>query len=143
MQTQLSEIQAEITVAVPTQLANTQVPSRASPLYVDIACTAPNSQARNLLTLSSITTPSTMTDTLYCTIDTSRIGEEDKNKAQQGVIRQAIEEEIQPAEGHAKWRCVAVIKDARNIERIKVTYSDEAELQLVKEAAQKTAATGA
>lgn len=40
------------------------------------------------------TTASNITDTLYCTIDTSRVEDRDKNKAQPGAIRQAIEEEI-------------------------------------------------
>jgi hypothetical protein len=84
-----------------------------------------------------------MTDTLYCTVETSRVGEEDQSRAQPGVIRQTIEKEIRGSEGHAKWRRVAVINDARNIERIKVRRRDEAEVQLVKEAAQKTAATSA
>jgi hypothetical protein len=76
------------------------------------------------------TTPSTMTDTLYCTIDTSRMGEEDKGKVYPGSIRKA--------DGQANWRCAAVIKDARNGERIRVACRDEAELRKVKEAAQKT-----
>jgi len=41
-----------------------------------------------------------MIDTLYCTVDTSRVEEEDKSKAQSGVTRQAIEQEICAAEGH-------------------------------------------
>jgi hypothetical protein len=85
------------------------------------------------------TMPLTMTDTLYCTIDTSRMGEEDKSKVHPGSIRKAIEEEIRTADGHANWRCAAVIKDSRNAERVKVACRDEAELHRVKEAAQKTA----
>jgi hypothetical protein len=89
------------------------------------------------------TTPSRMTDTLYYTIDTSRVGEEDKNKAQPGPIRKAIEEEIRTTEGQDKWHCTAVIRDGRNAERIKIACRDEAELQRVKEAVQKTAVEGA
>jgi hypothetical protein len=39
-------------------------------------------------------------------------------------------------------RCAAVIKDARNNERIRVRCRDEAELQRVKDAAQKTMVHG-
>lgn len=84
-----------------------------------------------------------MTDTLYCTIDTSRVVEDDKDKAQPGRIRKAVEEEIRTMEGQDKWRCAAVIRDGRNTERIKIACRDEAELQWVKEAVQKTAAEGA
>jgi hypothetical protein len=45
-------------------------------------------------------TPSTMTDTLYCTIDTSIVGKEDKDKVQPGVIRKAIEDEIRSGGEH-------------------------------------------
>jgi hypothetical protein len=55
------------------------------------------------------TTPSRMTDTLYCTIDTSKVREEDKSKAHPGAIRKAIEEEIRTGKGQEKWRCAAVM----------------------------------
>jgi hypothetical protein len=86
---------------------------------------------------------SNMTSTLYCTIDVSGVGEEERSKAQPGVVRKAIEEEIRTVDGHANWRCAAVIRDVRNMERIKIACRDEAELQRVKEAAQKTVLAGA
>jgi hypothetical protein len=86
------------------------------------------------------TTPSTMTDTLYCTIDTSRVGEEDRSKVHPGLIRQAIEEEIRAGDGQDKWRFAAVIGDGWNTERVRIACRNEAELQRVKEAARKTAA---
>ena len=82
--------------------------------------------------------PSTITDTLYCTVDTSRVEEENMNEAQPGVIRQAIENGMRTTEGHESWRCAAVIKDPRNPARIRITCRNEAELQYVKETAQKT-----
>ena len=133
----------EMTERIETQLSNTQPLPSASPSYADVARTLPSSQPSNIRTLTSMgTTPSTMTDTLYCTIDTSRVGEEERNKAQPGAVRKAIEEEIRTLEGHANWRCAAVMRDARNTERIKVACRDETELQQVKEAAQKVAAAG-
>ena len=98
-------------------------------MYAEVACTLLNSWPSNIQTLTSIgTTPSRITDTLYCTIDTSRVGEEDKNKAQPGPIRKAVKEEICTIEGQDKWRYTAVIRDGRNVERIKIIYRDEAEL---------------
>jgi ribosomal protein S9 len=84
-----------------------------------------------------------MTDTLYCTVDTSRVEEEDKSKAQPGEIRQAIEQELRKSEDRKTWRCVAVTKDPRNTARTRITCRNEAELQLVKEAAEKSAVAGA
>ena len=74
------------------------------------------------------TTPSRITDTLYCIIDTSRVREEDKNKANPGAIRKAIEDEMCTSKGQYKWHCATVIRDARNTERIRVVYRDKAEL---------------
>ena len=71
------------------------------------------------------------------------MGEEERSKAQPGVVRKAIEEEIRTGDGHVNWRYAAVIRDARNTERIKIACRDEAELQRVKEAAQKTVTAGA
>jgi hypothetical protein len=51
---------------------------------------------------------------------TSRVEEGDKNKAHPGAIRKAIEEEIRAVEGQDKWRCAAVIMDARDRERIRI-----------------------
>ncbi|KAJ5152512.1 hypothetical protein N7492_009792 [Penicillium capsulatum] len=47
-----------------------------SPSYADVARTPPTSHASNIRTLSSSnTTPTNFTDTLYCTIDTSKMAD--------------------------------------------------------------------
>jgi hypothetical protein len=80
---------------------------------------------------------------LFCTIDTSRVSEEDRGKVQVGEVRQAIEEKVRAREGgQPNWRCAAVVKDVRNEDRIKVVCRDEAELQLVREAAERTMVKG-
>jgi hypothetical protein len=84
-----------------------------------------------------------MANALYCTVDTSRVEEKDKDKAQPVTVRQAIEQEVRKSEDRKNWRCVAATKDPKNTARIRIAYRSEAELQLVKEAAQKSAATGA
>jgi hypothetical protein len=141
---QIETLKAEVAELIQTQWSNVQKSSAFNMSYVDVARTPPSSLPSNVQTLTSMgTTPSTMTDTLYCTIDTSRMGEDDKSKVHPGSIRKAIEEEIRTADGQANWRCAAVIKDSRNAERIRVACRDEAELRRVKEAAQKTAPSNA
>jgi hypothetical protein len=141
-----SEVEAlktEMTATIQTQLFNIQGPASASPSYAAIARTRPTSQPSNLPSFSSRNlTPSTFTDTLSCTVDTSRISEEDKGKAQPGTIRQAIEIEMRTQAERNNWRCTAVTRDARNTARIRGTCRDEAELQLVKGATQRNAAPG-
>ncbi|KJZ68696.1 hypothetical protein HIM_11910 [Hirsutella minnesotensis 3608] len=44
--------------------------------------------------------------------------------------------------GQETWKCAAVVRESRNADRVKIVCRDEAELQLVKEAAQKTAVDG-
>ncbi|KAL2146425.1 hypothetical protein VTI28DRAFT_4178 [Corynascus sepedonium] len=91
--------------------------------YADIARTPPSSRPSGLRSVSSPhTTPSTLTDTPFCTIDTSRVEETEKNKSR---------------ENQEGWRYAAVVKEARNPDRIKVICKDEGEATLIKEAAQK------
>ena len=140
---ELDALKAELTAMIQTQLSNIAVPASASPSYAAIARTPPNSQPSNLPSFSSRSlTPSTMTDTLYCTIDTAGVKEEDRNKAQPGMIREVIEKEMRAGADKENWRCTAVTRDPRNVARIRVTCRDETELQLVKEATQKVAAPG-
>ncbi|KAL3702668.1 hypothetical protein TMatcc_011248 [Talaromyces marneffei ATCC 18224] len=79
----------------------------------------------------------TSTSTLFCTIDTSRVGEEGKAKVQIADIRQRIEKEMRGSEQTKNWRCAAMIKDHKNADRVKVICRNEEEIQQVKEAAQK------
>jgi hypothetical protein len=113
------------------------------PSYTDVARTPPSSQASGVRTLpTSNTTPSSFTDTLFCTVDTSRVEEGKKDKVQVADIRKAIEKEIRTREDKESWRCTAVVKEARNPDRVRVVCRDEGEVQLVKEAAEKITVPG-
>ncbi len=81
--------------------------------------------------------PPTFANTLFCTIDTSRVMEEDKGKTQIAGIRQMIEKVMRENEETKNWRCAAVVKDPKNTARIRVICRNEDEIQQVKEAAQK------
>lgn len=138
---ELKQVREQLEV-IKTATTSAQTSPQAS--YADVARTPPQSQPTDLLTLSSMrTTPSSFTDTFHCTVDTSRVEEGDRQRTQVGGIRQAIEGEVRAKEGHETWRCAAVVKDARNADRIKVICRSEAELQLVKEAAERTVVPGA
>ncbi|KAM4061875.1 hypothetical protein HRG_008839 [Hirsutella rhossiliensis] len=91
--------------------------------FADIARTLPASPPTSLSSVAVPRKQQTASDPLHCTIDTSRVSESKKNNAQIGSIRQAIETEMRAMNGQETWR-------------------DEAELQMVKEAAQKTAVEG-
>jgi hypothetical protein len=150
-QTQLSETQTQL-AETQTQLAEIANPSNGSGSGTSKGNSSPQSYASVLTRsinpsssasqLGARTVSSTRTDTLYCTVDTSRIPAENKSKAQPGTIREGIEKEMRTTEGRANWRCAAVIRDARNTDRIRIACRDEAELQQVKEAVEKVAVTG-
>jgi hypothetical protein len=133
---------AELTEEIHTQSIYSG--TRPSISYANVARTPPTSRPSNVRSLSSLSTktPST-SEAIYCTIDTSRVEEENRSEVQPGNIRRTIEKEMQNEEGQENWRCVAVLKDTRNSDRIKVICRDEAELLKVKDVAQRTTAAGA
>ncbi|EAQ84331.1 predicted protein [Chaetomium globosum CBS 148.51] len=111
--------------------------------YAEVARTPPSSQPSGVRTLSSSnTTPSSFTDTMFCAIDTSRAEENEKNKVQVADVRKAIEAEVRTLENMGDWRCAAVVKEARNPDRVKVVCRDENETRIVKDAAQKITVPG-
>jgi hypothetical protein len=77
---QIETLKVEVAELIQSQLANIQPLPSASPSYAEVARTPPSSWPSNVRTLTSMgTTPSTMTDTLYCTIDTSRVGRKEQS----------------------------------------------------------------
>lgn len=112
--------------------------------YADVARTPPTSHPSNIRTLStSNTTPTTFTDTLYCTIDTSKMADNEHQRMSAGPIRAAVETEIRTMENHMHWRCRAVTVDPKNTSRIRIACRDEAEHQLVKKVAEAKIGAGA
>ena len=93
LQQQLQDAKAELT-EVRMQFeaftaGTTRVTEHSSPqaTYAEVARTPPGSAPSNLRTISSgITSPSTVTNTLYCTIDGSRVAVEDAVKVTAGGI---------------------------------------------------------
>ncbi|KFZ02580.1 hypothetical protein V500_00079 [Pseudogymnoascus sp. VKM F-4518 (FW-2643)] len=80
--------------------------SSPSPSYADVARTPPTSQPSTVQTLSSLcTTPSTLTNTLYCTIDTSRVEKEAVDQISAGAIRTVVESGIRAEQEGSSWRC--------------------------------------
>jgi hypothetical protein len=134
-------VQEQVTAILEKQLSSIQL-SSPNPSYADIARTPPGSRPSNLRTISNQTTPSTFTDTLYCTVDVANVEEAERDNASASKIRQVIEKEMREGEEGSGWRCVAVTRDPRNAARIRVTCRDESELARVKKVVEKTKAAG-
>ena len=112
--------------------------------YADVARTPPTSQPSNVRTLSSMNmTPSSFASTLFCTIDTSRVEEMERNKVTAGTIRAMIGQAIREEKDQENWRCRAVTMDPKREHRIKIACRDEAEHQLVKRMAETNVTHGA
>jgi hypothetical protein len=150
---QINTLRTEIMTMIAMQSSNAQSPALAGtgsyaavaaqspPLGTPQPRSPPFSQPSNLASIPMSQT-SAISETLYCTIDTSRVDENDKKEAQPGIIREAIEKEIRAKEGN-QWRCAAVMRDSRNSGRIRVACRDEKEHKAVKEAAEKVKVQGA
>lgn len=57
------------------------------------------------------------------------------NSSDRADVRKAIEVEIRTRENMGDWRYAAVVKEARNPDRVKVICRDESEIKIVKDAA--------
>jgi hypothetical protein len=99
-----SIVQEQVAAVLQTQLANATVSfagdqSSAQQSYAEVARTPPISLPSNLRSISLNSTPSAVTDTLYCTVDTSRVESGKQSKANPGMVRKAIKIEIRSTEG--------------------------------------------
>lgn len=131
---EIQSLREEISTSAPTS----------SPSYADVARTPPSSYPSNIRTISaSNTTPTTFTDTLYCTIDTSRMADNGNNLRSAGSVRAAVETEMRSTEDHVHWRCRAVTVDPKNANRIRIACRDEDEQRLVKRVAEEKIGPGA
>src|SRR5258706_1963369 len=124
----------------PVSSASYAAAAQSPPLATPPPRPPPLSQPSNLASIS-LSKGSAMSETLYCTIDASRVDESKRSEVQPGAIRAAIEKEIRAKEGN-NWRCAAVMRDHRNSARIRVACRDEKEHKAVKEAAEKAKVDG-
>jgi hypothetical protein len=131
---EIQSLREEISVPAPTSF----------PSYAAIARAPPLSHPNNIRPPPTVNTkPTTLTDTLYCTIDTSKMIEENNEKISAGLIRTIIETDVRAMGDHTHWRCRAVTVDPRNANRIRIACRDEDEHQLVKQVAETKIGAGA
>ncbi|KAM3560256.1 hypothetical protein ARSEF4850_003736 [Beauveria asiatica] len=142
LQQELRDATAELTEArvqleAFTAAASSTAASSSRATYAEIARTPPGSTPSNIRTLSSgMTTPSTATDTLFCTIDCSRVSVEESYKVTAGEIRSTLEREMRTEQDSANWRCRAVTRDPKDPARVRIMCRDEKEQQKIKHVAE-------
>jgi hypothetical protein len=107
--------------------------------YADVTRLTPFLPHNDSRTLAA---PPNPTDVLYCTIDVSRL-EEDEARLSAGTIRATVENEVRSELDNPTWRCRAVTKDPKNPHRVRITCRDESEHEIVKRVAETKLAPGA
>lgn len=112
--------QLDMIMKCPAMTTSTHTSPQAS--YAEMARTPPTSQPSNVQTLSTMnTTPSTFTDTLFCTVDKSRVGSDESTKVTAGTVRKAVEREVRATKddkGHLfapgpRSRCLPFLVEGR------------------------------
>ncbi|KZL80729.1 hypothetical protein CI238_11357 [Colletotrichum incanum] len=137
MEDEVKSMQEQLDTIAKSPIVTSSTMTSPQTSYAEIARTPPTSQPSNVQTLSSMnTTPSTFTNTLFCTVDTSPVDVGDKPKVTAGSVRAAIEAEMKTRKGDTSWRCKAVTVDGRNANSIKIVCRDEEEHQGVKQVAE-------
>ncbi|CRK19861.1 hypothetical protein BN1723_011991, partial [Verticillium longisporum] len=121
-----TEVQA-LRESIVASTATAAEQRRAEASYADVARMSPTSNARPSTTVA----PPTQADTLFCTIDLSRIENEQDEQLTPGAVRILTEDKVRAEQGQDNWRCLAVTKDSKK-SRIRIACRNEEELKLVK-----------
>ncbi|KAJ3453787.1 hypothetical protein MRS44_018419 [Fusarium solani] len=107
--------------------------------YADAARITPIS----ITTQTPSTVRSATPEPVFCTVDTSRVPEDHIGDTTPAVLRRTIEQEMRTSSDQPSWRCVAVTKDGRNTNRLRVIGRNEEELKKIKTIIEVKKAPGA
>jgi hypothetical protein len=105
-----------------------------------VARIASSNESQNLTPTSSAR--NVVCNTLFYTIDVSRVQEIDRGQVSLLEIHKTIEKEVKATKALGNFDYVGVVRDHYDEARIRVAYRSEEELQLVKEAANKILVLG-
>ena len=105
-----------------------------------MAWTASSNESQNLTPTSLAR--NVVCNTLFCTIDISRVQEIDRGQVSLLEIYKTIEKEVKASKAIGNFDYIGVVRDHYNEAQIRVAYRSEEELQLVKEAVNKILVLG-
>lgn len=120
-------------------LTNTHATRSPSQTYADVARMTPVS----ITSQTSSTAGSATPEPVFCTVDTSKVPEDHIGDATPAVLRKTIEQEMRMSSNQPSWRCVAVTRDGRNANRLRVVGRDEEEVKKIKTIIEAKKAPGA
>lgn len=81
-------------------------------------------------------------ETLFCTIDLSKVSSDDRDHATAGAIRNTVEDEVRVEKELLAWQCRAVTRDAKAPHHIRIVCRNEHELTMVKGIVEKKLPSG-
>ena len=121
-------------------MAGAQGAPSVRPAYADVARRTP---PVSIPTPASSTGRAATPEPVFCTVDVSRVPEEHTGEATPVALRKLIENEMRAPGDQPGWRCVAVTKDGRNANRLRIMGRDEEEVKKIKHIIEAKKAPGA
>jgi hypothetical protein len=106
-------------------LNKTETPRSSVQSYADAARMTSTSMSSQSSSVARSATP----EPVFCTIDTSRVPEDHLGDVTPTMIRKTVEQEMRQSSDQPHWRCVAVTRDGRYANRLRVIGKNEEEIQ--------------
>jgi hypothetical protein len=138
---QLTQVHSELeqTRLQLDSLSKAGTPRSPGQTYADAARMTPLSMSAPSSPAARSATP----ESVFCTVDTSRVPEDHIEDATPPMIRKTLEQEMRKSSDQSHWRCVAVTRDGRNANRLRIIGRDEGEIQKIKTILEARKAPGA
>ncbi|KAG7408119.1 hypothetical protein Forpi1262_v017990 [Fusarium oxysporum f. sp. raphani] len=109
-------------------LGKTETPRSLVQTYANAARMTPTSMSSQSSSAARSATP----EPVFCTVDTSRVPEDHIGDATSTMIHKTVEQEMRKSSDQPHWRCVAVTRDGRNANRLRIIGRNEEEIQKIK-----------
>ncbi|EXM15014.1 hypothetical protein FOTG_16631 [Fusarium oxysporum f. sp. vasinfectum 25433] len=120
-------------------LNKTETPRSSVQSYADAARMTSTSMSSQSSSAARSATP----EPVFCTVDTSRVPEDHLGDVTPTMIRKTVEQEMRQSSDQPRWRCVAVTRNGRNANRLRIIGRNEDEIQKIKTILETRKAPGA
>jgi hypothetical protein len=106
-------------------LSKTETPQLSLQSYADAA----RMTSTGMSSQSSSTARSATLEPVFCTVDTSRVPEDHLKDVTPAMIRKTVEQKMQQSNEQPHWQCIAVTRDGRNANRLRIIGRNEEEIK--------------
>ncbi|EWZ79059.1 hypothetical protein FOWG_16777 [Fusarium oxysporum f. sp. lycopersici MN25] len=137
MAQELSQVRDQLTQL--DMLNKTETPRSSVQSYADATRMTSTSMSSQSSSVARSATP----EPVFCTVDTSRVPEDHLGDVTPTMIRKTVEQEMRQSSDQPRWRCVAVTRDGRKANRLRIIGRNEEEIQKIKTILETRKAPGA